>query len=271
LEEELVSMRAFTSESIRKLLKTEAIGKTIYLFEEVGSTNDIAFELGRNGASHGTIVIADSQTKGRGRLGRKWISPPCLNLYISVIFRPAIQAKDAPLLTLITSIALTETMKNNGAEASIKWPNDILIDGKKAAGVLTEMEPRGEKVDFVVVGIGVNLNMTKEVMRRDWGEIAESATSVRVAIGHEVGRSKFTAELINELEIWSEKFVKDGRNKIIREWTRRWGAINRRVRVTFDQNAIEGIALGLDENGYLVIKRDDGTNETVVAGDLILL
>lgn len=264
-------MKTFTGESIKKLLKTEAIGKTIYLFEEVGSTNDIAFELARNGAPHGTIVIADSQTKGRGRLERKWISPPCLNLYISVILRPTIQAKDAPLLTLITSIALAETIKNHRAEASIKWPNDIVIDGKKAAGVLTEMQPRGGKVDFVVVGMGVNLNMTKEIMQRDMGEIAESATSVRAAIGYEVDRSKFTAGLINELQIWYQKFLKDGSNKIIREWTERWGAINRRVRVEFDENAVEGIALGLDENGYLVLKKDDGTSETIVAGDLILL
>jgi BirA family biotin operon repressor/biotin-[acetyl-CoA-carboxylase] ligase len=166
---------------------------------------------------------------------------------------------------------LAETIKNNRAEASIKWPNDILIDGKKAAGVLTEMQPRGGKVDFVVVGMGVNLNMTKEIMQRDMGEIAESATSVRAAIGYEVDRSKFTAGLINELQIWYQKFLKDGSNKIIREWTERWGAINRRVRVEFDENAVEGIALGLDENGYLVLKKDDGTSETIVAGDLILL
>ncbi|MBI2486979.1 MAG: biotin--[acetyl-CoA-carboxylase] ligase [Deltaproteobacteria bacterium] len=264
-------MKTFTSESIKKLLKKETMEKTIYLFEEVGSTNDVAFELARNGVSDGTIVIADSQTKGRGRLQRKWISPSGLNLYISVIFRPTIQIKDTPLFTLITSIALAETIKNNGAEPSIRWPNDILIDRKKAAGVLTEMQPRGERVDFVVVGIGVNLNMTREIMEREMEEIAETATSIREATGYEIDRSKFTAELINELQIWYQKFQKEGRNRIIQEWTERWGAINRRVQVKFDENAVEGIASGIDENGYLVLKKDDGTYETIVAGDVILL
>jgi BirA family biotin operon repressor/biotin-[acetyl-CoA-carboxylase] ligase len=264
-------MKTFTGESIKKFLKSETMGKTIYLFEEVGSTNDVAFELARNAVPDGTIVIADSQTKGRGRLQRKWLSLQGLNLYISVIFRPTIQAKDAPLFTLITSIALVETIKNNGVEPSIKWPNDVLINGKKTAGVLTEMQTRAEKVDFVVVGIGINLNMTRETMEKEMEEIAETATSIREETGYEIDRSKFTAELINELQIWYQKFQKEGRHRIIQEWMERWGAINRRVQVKFDENAVEGIASGIDENGYLVLKKDDGTNETIVAGDVILL
>lgn len=264
-------MKTPTRESIIKVLKTETMGKTIYLFEEVDSTNDAAFDLARKGAPDGTIVIADSQTRGRGRLQRKWISPPGLNLYISLILRPRIQAKDAPLFTFVTSIALTETINNNGATSLIKWPNDILIDGKKAAGVLTEMQPRGDKVDFVVVGIGVNLNMTKEMKEREMGEVAEMAISIREATGHEIDRVKFTADLINELEKWYQKFQKEGKNRIIQEWMARWGGVNRRVHVKFDEKAVEGIASGIDENGYLILKKDDGTNETIIAGDAILL
>src|SRR5574341_1887809 len=137
------------------MLKTEAIGKIIYSFDEVGSTNEVASELARNGAPEWTIIIADSQSKGKGRLQRRWISPPGVNLYMSVIFRPRIAAKDAPLLTLVASIAVAQAIKNEVDDTLIKWPNDVLIKGKKVAGVLTGMQSSQDKVDFVIVGIGV--------------------------------------------------------------------------------------------------------------------
>src|SRR5579884_3148784 len=256
-------MSTLTSESIKRLLKTETLGKVLYLFEEIGSTNEVAFELARNGAPEGTVVIADSQTQGRGRLQRRWISPPGVNLYISVIFRPSITAKNAPFLTLVASIALAETIKNEGANTLIKW--------KKAAGVLTAMQPRGDEVDFVVVGIGVNLNMTRETMKKEMGEVAEIATSLREELGHEIERARFTNDLINEIEIWYQRFLKNGKSPIIKEWMRRWGAINRRVQVKFNETVVEGTASGIDENGYLLIKKDDGTTERIISGDVILL
>lgn len=264
-------MKTQLAESIKKRLKTEALGRVLYLFEEVGSTNEVGSELARNGAPHGTVVISDSQTRGRGRLHRRWISPPDLNLYMSVILRPPIDAKDAPLLTLVASIAVAETIKKLGVDTLIKWPNDVLIGRKKVAGVLTEMQPKGDKVDFTVVGIGVNLNMTKEFMEKEMGEVAEIATSLREATGQEVERLKFASNLINELETWYKRFIEEGKPAIIREWTERWGAVNRRVQVRFGESVIEGIALRVDENGYLVVRRDDGTTETIVAGDVILL
>jgi BirA family biotin operon repressor/biotin-[acetyl-CoA-carboxylase] ligase len=264
-------MSTLTSESIKRLLKTETLGKVLYLFEEIGSTNEVAFELARNGAPEGTVVIADSQTQGRGRLQRRWISPPGVNLYISVIFRPSIAAKNAPFLTLVASIALAETIKNEGANTLIKWPNDILINWKKVAGVLTAMQPRGDEVDFVVVGVGVNLNMTRETMKKEMGEVAEIATSLREELGHEIERARFTADLINEIEMWYQRFLKNGKSPIIKEWMRRWGAINRRVQVKFNETVVEGTASGIDENGYLLIKKDDGTTERIISGDVILL
>ncbi len=264
-------MSTLASESIKRLLKTETLGKVLYLFEEIGSTNEVAFELARNGAPEGTVVIADSQTQGRGRLQRRWISPPGVNLYISVIFRPSIAAKNVPFLTLVASIALAETIKNEGANTLIKWPNDILINWKKVAGVLTAMQPRGDEVDFVVVGVGVNLNMTRETMKKEMGEVAEIATSLREELGHEIERARFTADLINEIEIWYQRFLKNGKSPIIKEWMRRWGAINRRVQVKFNETVVEGTASGIDENGYLLIKKDDGTTERIISGDVILL
>lgn len=264
-------MKLGTSESIKKFLNTETLGKTIYSFEEVGSTNEIAFELARNGAPEGTIVIADSQTRGKGRLSRNWISPPGVNLYISAVFRPPIYSEDAPFLTLVASIAVAEAVKNMGADAIIKWPNDVLVNGKKVAGVLTQMQTKGDRVDFVMLGVGVNINMTREMMEQDMGDVAQIATSLRELLGQEVDRVRFSADLINELEIWYTKFLREGKSAIIREWTERWGAVNRRVQVRYNEIQIEGIALGLDRNGYLLVKKDDDTVEKIIAGDILLL
>ncbi|HEX3036075.1 MAG TPA: biotin--[acetyl-CoA-carboxylase] ligase [Thermodesulfobacteriota bacterium] len=264
-------MKLLTGESIKKLLKTETIEGVIYSFEEVGSTNEVAFELARNGASEGTIVITDSQTKGKGRLSRKWISPPGMNLYISAVFRPPLVSKDAPFLTLVASIAVAEAVKNRGADAIIKWPNDVLVNGKKVAGVLTQMQHKGDRVDFVIVGVGININMTREMLEQEMGEVAQIATSLREVLGHEVDRVSFSADLINELDMWYTKFLKDGKPSIIKEWTERWGAINRRVQVKYNGKQVEGIAIGIDGNGYLLVKKDDGTTERIIAGDILLV
>ncbi len=264
-------MKLGTGELIRKILNTQTLGRMLYSFEEVGSTNEIAFELARNGAPEGTVVIADSQTKGKGRLSRKWISPPGVNLYMSAIFRPAIVAKEAPFITLVASIAVAEAVKNAGADAIIKWPNDVLVNGKKVAGVLTQMQTVGDRVDFVVVGVGVNINMTGEMMEQEMGDVARIATSLREALGREVDRVRFSADLINELEIWYTRFLSEGKSSIIREWTERWGAVNRRVQVRYNDSQVEGIALGLDGNGYLLVKKDDGATERIIAGDVLLL
>jgi len=259
-------------ESIKGLLKTGALGKVIYSFEEVGSTNDVAFELGRSAAAEGTVVIADSQSKGRGRLERRWISPPAVNLYMSVILRPRITATDAPVLTLAAAVSVAEAVRAEGTEdATIKWPNDVIIDGRKVAGVLTEMEPKGDGVDFIVVGIGVNLNMTREMMEHEMGDIADITTSLREALGHEIEKIGFTASLIARLDVWYQKFLNEGKSPIIKRWMEMWGTINRRVRISFDKRVIEGIALGIDENGYLILKRYEGTLEKIISGDVILI
>jgi BirA family biotin operon repressor/biotin-[acetyl-CoA-carboxylase] ligase len=190
---------------------------------------------------------------------------------MSVVFRPNIDPSDAPLLTFVAAIAVYEAVKRQGAAASIKWPNDVLIDKRKVAGVLTEMQTKGERVDFVVVGIGVNLNMTREIMEKEMGEVAEIATSIKEATGREIDRTKLIANLIDELEIWYQRFMSQGKTLIIKEWTERWGASNRRVRAMYDENTVEGIATGVNESGHLVLKKDDGTTEVIVAGDVVLV
>lgn len=265
-----------TSPMIRKLnglLKTETIGKVIHYFDETGSTNTVLARLAANGASEGTAVIADRQTSGKGRLGRKWFSPPGMNLYISVLFRPSIPAWESPLLTFLASVALVETMKKTGVRnTSIKWPNDVLIDGKKAAGVLTEMEPKGERVDYIVVGAGVNINMTRAEIKREMGETARLATSIKESLGTDVDRAKFTGDFLLELETWYLTFSRRGKTSIIREWTDRWGGYNKRVRVSTEGGSVmEGVATGIDGEGHLILKKDDGSTVNIITGDVSVI
>ncbi len=260
---------------IRKLnglLKTESLGKVIRYQDELKSTNSTLLELGEKGASEGTVVITDRQTQGRGRLEHSWISPAGKNLYISILFRPEIVAKDAPVFTLIASIALVEVIQKLGLDdVNIKWPNDIRIVGKKVSGVLTEMRPRREMADFIVVGIGVNINMSRDEINSEMGDIATIATSIKENLGKDVDRAKFAADLLLELEKWYKVFTNRGRGKttIISEWSSKWGDKDKRVNVTIsDEEQFEGKAVGIDENGYLIVKTDSGETTKVISGDV---
>ena len=261
------------SSMIRKingLLKTEHLGKVIHYFDEVESTNTTLFELALKGASEGTSVIADAQTQGKGRLSRTWVSPGGHNLYLSVLLRPGIGASESTLLTLVASIALYECLKKTGIQnPAIKWPNDILIDKKKIAGVLTEMEPKGDRADFVVLGIGVNVNMSRAVINREMGDFARHVTSVSENLGREVDRAKLAADLLKELEDWYSTMKMRGKPAILKEWTQRWGGLNEKVRVSIEGlEVFEGTAQGIDENGHLLVKRENGAITEVISGDI---
>jgi len=257
---------------LSSLLKTDYLGKVVHYQDEMESTNTTLMELGEKGASEGTVVTADRQTAGRGRLGRSWISPPESNLYISVLFRPEIASTDASLFTLIASIAINELIFKVGIEeATIKWPNDIQVNGKKIAGVLTEMRPRREVVDFIVVGIGVNINMSREEMNNLMGNVANIATSIKENLGKDIDRAKFAADLLLQLENWHQFYKNKGKSAILREWTQRWGDLNKRVKVEFEGGKYEGTATGIDGHGYLLVQTDDGEINQVIAGDVNLL
>jgi len=265
-----------TSSMIRKLnglLRTQSIGKVIHYQDELGSTNTKLLELGEKGASEGTVVIADKQTEGKGRLERTWISPAGTNLYISVLFRPEISAADSALFTFLASIALKETIDKTGVtNTKIKWPNDIQIEGKKVAGVLTEMRSKREMVDFIVVGIGVNINMAREQINAEMGKVARTATSIKENLGKDIERAKFAADLLLELEKWYRIFSSKGRTLILREWTEKWGDLNKRVRINIEgEKEFEGTAIGIDDRGYLLIKADNGEISKIIAGDVTVI
>lgn len=256
----------FNGIEVSSLLETEFIGRELFFHDEVVSTNAEAFGLARSGAPEGTVVMADSQTGGKGRLGRKWESPAGLNIYLSVILRPPISPEEAHWLTFVAAVAAAEAISVYCPERPVmKWPNDILINGKKAAGILLEMGSEPERVHFVVMGIGVNVNTTRP-MFPDY--IKNTATSVREANGAEVDRRALAARLLSSVELWYKIYLAEGPVPILSEWKRYFGFEGKEVRVASFDSTIEGVCLGVDETGALLVREPGGIVRRIVAGDM---
>ncbi|MFT3836614.1 MAG: biotin--[acetyl-CoA-carboxylase] ligase [Myxococcaceae bacterium] len=254
-----------TALELSALLATKELGRTLHYEESVESTNSLAFELAQQGAFHGEIVVAEEQTKGRGRRGRGWVSPPGKNLYFSAILRPELPPARAPELTLVAAVALAETIREAGAEAFIKWPNDVQVDGKKVAGILTELSADTERVHFVVVGVGVNLNLDAADFPP---ELRELATSLSEARKQKVPRALFTAALWTRLEEWLDRHAAEGFQPVREAWKKLSSTLGQDVLVRTERNELRGIAEDIDENGALLVKTADGKVEKVLAGDV---
>lgn len=250
---------------IKPYLETEGIARKIHYFQRIDSTNSMAYQLAMQGAKEGEIVIAESQEKGRGRLGRKWFSPPYLNLYISIILRPEIMPNQASIITLLSAVATAEAIKRySDITPSIKWPNDILVKGRKVAGLLNEVNSEIDRIHFVILGIGINLNINKKEFPRD---IREHATSLKIETGREISRKEFTGLLLREIEYWYKKFLKEGSQPIIDAW-RRWADIKERVvKVSSFKETFIGKAIDIDSDGALMIEHN-GMIKKVIAGDI---
>lgn len=272
-------MEGFDTTSIASLLQAEVFGRELHFYQKIGSTHLIALELGRKGAPEGTVVVADAQTAGMGRGGTTWFSPPGVNVYLSTLLRPPTPVREVTLLTLAGAIATAETMRKEGALAFIKWPNDILITRgpgpsfieAKAAGILAEADFREEHIDHVVLGIGVNLNTTRAMLEEGLGEFAGGATSLKEALSREVDRAQFTAALLLELETWYRRYLEEGRYAILKAWLERSRMMGRRVLVRVDGRTLPGIVWGLDDYGYLLLRRDEGPVETIATGEVRFL
>lgn len=250
-------------------LVTRRIASSLVCLKETESTNAVAFKMAEDGAEEGTVVIADAQSAGKGRLGRIWLSPPGVNLYCSVVLRPAISPVAACQLTFLSVVAVARAIeKCTELKPQIKWPNDILISGKKVAGLLNEMNAETEKVNFVVLGIGVNLNMRLAQL----GEtLRHPATSLMEEGGAEVDRVAFTRTLLQELDELYDRFLVEGEAPMRAEWLERSAIKGRRVRVNLGAREITGEVQGVDQFGGLLVKLYDGTVETVLSGDVTLI
>ncbi len=249
---------------LSSLLETRWLGRSLELHARLASTNTEAMERAAAGAPHGAAVLADEQTAGRGRQGRPWHSPPGANLYLSAVLRPKIRPAEAPTLSLAAAVGLAAGLTPFLPQPPLlKWPNDLLVRDRKLSGVLVEMSASATRVNHVVLGLGVNVNLHQLP-----AELAELATSLRLEAGAPVDREEVCASVLNHLEPWIERLVECGPAPILAAWEERSGWLGRRVTVSRPDASFSGVALGLDPSGALRLRLDDGTEKVVVAGDV---
>jgi BirA family biotin operon repressor/biotin-[acetyl-CoA-carboxylase] ligase len=252
---------------VRAGLAAERLGTEFHYFAEIDSTNTYARRLAEQGAREGGVVIAESQTGGRGRLGKRWVSPPNVNLYFSVILRPKLAPARAPQITLMAAVALAETLQwFLPVPPVIKWPNDILVSGKKLAGILTEVSCGSEQVDFVILGIGVNVNYPLELMPE---EIRQLATSLSIVCQKKISREDFLRRLIHHLDRCYGEIEENGFGPLAPRWEAYFGLRGQRVRIELLDEVTFGTAKGIDQDGALLLEDDHRELQRVIAGDVI--
>ena len=252
---------------LKKKLQTNLIGKTVHSFSEVASTNDLAKEVGLIGAVEGTVIIAATQTHGKGRLGRKWVSPSG-GIWLSTILRPKLSPKEIPKLTLMTSLAVVGAISQLfDLKSEVKWPNDVLINARKICGILTEAITRGDVTNFVVVGIGINANIELDSLPR---QVRENATSLKHELKGEIDRERLLCAVLENMEHYYVRLVSGRFKSILREWKALCSFLGSYVEVTSLEGKIEGQAIDVDEDGGLLVRLQDGTLRKVLSGDINL-
>jgi BirA family biotin operon repressor/biotin-[acetyl-CoA-carboxylase] ligase len=258
-------------ERLRRYLTTEVVGHHVYIFGTVDSTNHVLAGLADRGAAEGTVVLAEAQTAGRGRHGTAWFSPEGANLYASVLFRPSLAPRELPLFAPIASLALAETVWLEGAPAGIKWPNDVVVHGRKLGGVLVEAPVIDERVLYVILGIGVNLNVHHAELTAALGPPGEAALSLQEALGREVDRNVFAAALLSRLEKWHHTFVTRGPEAVRTAWQARDALRGRRLQARSGDTVCEGRCRGIGADGSLVVEDDAGQARHIFAGAVRVL
>jgi BirA family biotin operon repressor/biotin-[acetyl-CoA-carboxylase] ligase len=245
-------------------LATKKFGAYIHHFDHIDSTMNEAFRLGDAGALEGTVVVAETQTKGRGRLGRHWSSPKGKGIYFSIILRPSCAPSDIAGITLLAAVAVSEAIeKKTGLKVLIKWPNDILYDGRKLCGILTELKAEIERVSFVCVGVGINVNTPAS-------QLLPEATSLKNIKSEAFSRVELLQEVLKVLESRYRTAMKEGYAPVFKEWRSRSATLGRKVRFTDRGRSIEGTAFDLDKDGGLLVRLHSGEIIKRVAGDVLL-
>jgi len=251
-------------------LRTKLLGKEIISYKKIGSTNDIAYELAEKGLKEGTVIFAEEQTKGKGRQGRLWASPPKGGIYMSCILRPRIAPNEIPKITLLAAVAVARSIRQGtGLNAMIKWPNDILIGDRKVCGILTEMKAEQDRVIFVIIGIGINVNTPTR-------HLPKGASSLREELRHinkeaEVSRIELTKIILETLEAEYFRLARSGFKPIIDEWKEMSSMLGSRVKIILQNRTIEGQAHDIDPDGSFVVRLESGMLERVSSGDVVVL
>ena len=251
---------------IRSALNTKVLGTEVFTFKRVTSTNDVAATLARGGAHEGTLVVAEEQSRGRGRLGRSWFSPAGSGLWFSIVLRPVMKAENSSTIPLVVALGIADGLEQRyGVKAGLKWPNDVLVAGRKICGILTEAEFVNQRVSFVVAGIGLNV-LTEQ---GDFPpELTGIATSLKIESDQEISRTGVLACVMEAIEDKYVKLCDRGFSALKKELLRRSLTIGKMTRVMTAKGIVEGVAADFDESGALVLRRDNGSSERIVAGDV---
>ncbi len=258
---------------IKEGLDTKIIGRSVHCFSEVDSTNNYAKMLAQKGCEDGTVILAERQTQGRGRLGRSWDSMDKKGIWMTVVLRPAVGLEDVQIITLAASVAVASALKKAmDIDAGIKWPNDIVLDGKKVCGILTEMSMEMERINFLILGIGMNFGHVESDFPE---EIRDRATSLGLYLKGKKGldisgfrRSHLVRVILSELEEVYDKINKGKATAVIEEWKKYSVTLGKEVLIKYREEQYTGIAEDIDQNGRLIVKQDDGTIREVLSGEV---
>jgi BirA family transcriptional regulator, biotin operon repressor / biotin---[acetyl-CoA-carboxylase] ligase len=254
---------------ISRLAGTKVIGRNIQVFQETTSTNDVIEKLARDGVREGVVVFAESQTKGRGRLGRQWLSPAKSGLWFSLLLRPELRPQEATQLTVASATALRRAIESYaGLNTEIKWPNDILVRGRKVAGILTELSAELDRIKHLVLGIGVNVNLDPEDFPSDLRRVA---TSLKAELGKPVSRPALAVAILRELDLDYARIVSGQFAAVADEFEQHCTTIAREVVIRTGERQLRGRAESLGEDGALLLRTDHGRLERIIGGDVTLV
>lgn len=259
-----------TAAEIREGLTTTLLGQSIAYRDSIDSTNSLAQHLALNGAPEGTLVIADEQTSGRGRRGRQWFSPPHSGVWMSLILRPQLPLAHAAQITLVAAVALCQALTRvTGVRAGIKWPNDILFDGRKCCGILTEMHAEFDQIHHLVVGIGINVNVPQEEFPDDLQKIATSLQAIK---GSRISRAQVVRTVMEEFEPLYRQYVTNGGFGTLRDaWKANNITLGNQIIAHTARGDLEGKAVDIDEFGVLLLEKADGTQEKIYSADIAVI
>ena len=250
------------ADEISHRLGTQVVGRSVFSYDSLDSTNDAAFQLGEKGAKEGACVFAEYQKKGRGRLGRAWVSPKGKNLILSVLLKPKLSPSQVSRITLMAGVSAVRAIRSVTTRSlGIKWPNDILYQDKKVGGILTEMSAEPDAVRFIVLGIGINVNA-------DPRELPPGSTSLKAIMGKTADRVGFARALLKELDADYKRFREGNFQALARSWEEYSATSGKRVSAAVQGRKVQGQATGIDEDGALWIRKDDGLQERILAGDI---
>lgn len=253
------------AEEVESRLKSKWAGHPVKYFDEITSTNQYAKRIGEEGAPEGTLVVADEQTQGKGRSGRVWSTPHGTAIAMTLLIRPKLPPASISMVTLVMGLAVARACRElYHLPVGIKWPNDVVIHGKKLCGILTELSAEMMSVNYVVIGAGINVNV-KEFPE----EIQKTATSIALELGHETGRAELIASCMEYFEVYYEKFIQAGDlSPLMEEYNELLLNRDQKVRVLEPGREYTGTALGINQNGELLVVREDGSRTAVYAGEV---